>query len=401
MALGQWTQANFLAATKGNGPVGITYEQASALNGQTVQTSLTTRLDGLSSAGDMPIIGDAGYGRGAVCEGGSTNALAGRVTSTRDLTSAGWFNSLTAVSYINAANAAGPNAAGNYDESRIIAPGSASVRGESGAGGYVAAGRTSCASLWLASPANASASGIAAVYGNGTFSNAVLYAVASAIQPWQRGTLKVIEDGTKELFYVVNTFAGNPMDLLVDACQVDTMGFACEYKPGVGAAAVRLHDNYKYANGAAISAASGEMGVWLKFIPKGSTDPTEIPPPGTADTYTFFTFFNGFVRINLTSLKVEMQVNGGATQTSTNAIAFSRGDIVQFYVRFGNSKSTIMKYKIGSGAWVDLAMATSFAAVATNGDLRIFGSGGGANNFWCWIQDSATYLPGKNPQGVV
>ncbi len=391
LALGIYSQATFLTAT------GLTYSRA-ATAVQTLQTSATTRLDGISGSANIAMIGDAGYGRGAVSEGGSTNYLATVVADTRDLTSAGWAFTAGTRTYINAVNAAGPNAAGDYAESRIVIAGSQSVHAQSGGGGFLGAGKPVCASAWFASPLNGAASPISAVFGDAGFTNAALYAVGSAIQPWQRGTIKIIETAAAQIFYPCNSFTTVPEDLLVDACQVDSVGFALEYKPGVGAGAARTGDTYAYAGGSVL--ATGSFSPWLQFIPKNATTADETPPVAQSTTYTLWSFFGGFIRINNTTFRVEIQVNGGAVATSGVSIAFVRGDVIQIFASIGNGLPSVLKYRRNGGAAIDLVMATSFPAISSAvGDLYVFGAGGVLDNVWCWAQDCALYKPGFRPAG--
>ncbi len=404
LALGQMSQAAFLAGTTGGGAIGLTYTrpQVGGANLMTVQTSLATRIDNLSGAQDLPLIGNAGFGRGLVIEGNSLNYIGTGTFAVADPSNAagaGFFASGGTQTHITTANAAGPNPAGNYNESRFTLPTNLALFAQSGGGGYLGAGKPICASVWEASPLNAAASGIGVYAADGTFSNVGSYARPVAIQPWQRAEVPIVETGATQ-FYIGNSGSVPAFDLLMDSAQIDSMPFACEFKPGVGAGAIRTADHVRYVGGATLSAASGRLSVWLEFSPKCGTGATNIPPVANATTFTLCAFPGGFVRVNLASFKIEAQMNGGAVQTSTNAIAFSRGDNVQFFVSMGNSTNSVCKYKIGAGAWVDLVLTAFPAYVGGPGDLWVFGTGSAVDNVWCWAIDTATYKPGRTPAGA-
>ncbi len=267
------------------------------------------------------------------------------------------------------------------------------------------AGHTLFASYWASSRLVASvaqATFLGSFFGNGGGLNGIATGLPSAVYPWGAQGGEYDDAAAVDYFMPVNwDVAVGTIDCLVDACQLDSMGFRLEYKPGSGAGATRTTDTVVSAGGAVLSAASGQFSPYLKFVPKWDTSTRNVPPAANCTAFYLCSFADGFIRINKSTFKVEIQVNSGSTQTSANAVSWARGDVVEIFAAVGNSLASVLQYRVNGGSWTDLVMATSFSAVSTSGDLYWAGDGTNTGSLWCWLQDTATFKPGDAPAGVV
>ena len=185
--------------------------------------------------------------------------------------------------------------------------------------------------------------------------------------------------------------------VIADYAQYEAGDFVTEAIPtGTG---YRTVDMLSYATGSSLVASTGEVRFYAKMIPKFSST-MGVNYDGTAANgvsaawYLFSWGANGqnYAKINDSDKKLYVRIANGAAVTSTNAIAFSAFDVLEVDVRVGNNVSSVARYRLNAGAWVDLVLATVIDVPNPGANpIRVLSNdnataNGDSGAFPCWLQ---------------
>lgn len=164
----------------------------------------------------------------------------------------------------------------------------------------------------------------------------------------------------------------------------------------------RYNDRLSYANGANL-VDNGRINFNISFYPKGASNEdiwVRYEPGTTAISEYWYLWSFGssdYARINATDKKIEVSV-GGVTATSTNAISWSRQDLVEIYLQTGGNVASSAKYRINNGSWNNLNLTSTLGLISPPDSLKLLHDSsvvspdnGDTKQLVCWLKHITFY----------
>ncbi len=374
LALGHMSNAAFVAAT------GLQFARTT---GSTVQTSASTIHAGASA--DEPVIGNNTSDdsrRGLVIQPCTFNQVSASAdNSPRDLNVA-WAAGSSAT--VTSAYAAGPDG---------VTPGVGCTRAQISSGGYspyaslgpLGVPAAACFSSWQRSKDAAVNGDMQMIFVTATPSDGKTKTRAPS-NTWGRMELLwagssygagAVSDSRDYSGAVGGGQSARARDVLVDYIQFEWGDYSTEAIPT--GHSLRACDRVWDDDGATLVASNGQVKFEGSFIPKCASTQTiyrnSTAASATAAAWFLFSWGGGgdsYAKIKTSDRKLYVKVEGGTEYVSTNAISFSREDVVDVVVNVGNGVASVAKYRVNAGSWVDLVLATVPDVPAPSGDVAYF-----------------------------
>ncbi len=125
---------------------------------------------------------------------------------------------------------------------------------------------------------------------------------------------------------------------------------------------------------------SSKVRFYAKFFPKHSSAMTVYYDSGvfsgSVAAQYLWSFGGGsninYAKIDNSTKKLVVRLNNGTAVTSTNAFSWAQYDQVEVNVEIGNGSTSIARYAINGGAWVDLVLANVPDAATCTGSFSFF-----------------------------
>lgn len=186
----------------------------------------------------------------------------------------------------------------------------------------------------------------------------------------------------------------------VDLCQIETGDFATEVLGDLGPNIKREPDTLYWPTGTQLLRSDGTVHFRAKFTPKfASTMQVFNCDTGTttaASTY-FFLYSWGTTGQNRAAIKdsdkkLYVKFNNAGETVSTVAMAWSQYDLVEIEVKAGSSVTSVARYRLNGGSWIDLTMGANAQVPAPTGSVGILcdinpTSGNQPEAFPCWLHE--------------
>lgn len=374
-----------LGALAGGSGSGTAFEAATGLrftrasDGHTVQSSAATVL-AIAAGNDRARVGQAGGDatRGLVLEEARTN----HAFDARDMSASQW-TAGTASPTVN--HAAGPDGLVRACRTQPGASGYSNYHNATSFPGLT--NKPIIISSWFRGT-----SGSCTLQSYGP---TVYWAGSALTTTWKRFSNAVANGGGFPQYNPAD-FSGGPLvgqgaiDFLADLHQAEEGKFATEVIITTSATATRAAERLFHPAGASLVNA-GRLGLELKFIPKGAAGDYG------ADYAIWYVDANNKAIVDKTTKQLTVTI-GGATFTTTTALAWAAGDTVELWVEAGGGTlNTVVKSRVNGGSVT--THGTSGAAqgtlsVGSSLDLMCQGAG---NVLTAWIQEIAAYKSDKRP----
>lgn len=179
----------------------------------------------------------------------------------------------------------------------------------------------------------------------------------------------------------------------------------------------REDDRLSYATGSDLIAANNQVRFRALFSPMHDTTDQvmyNVDANGTAAIAWFLwswgTEATNYAYIRDSDKKLCVRIASGTQAVSTNAVAWTRYDVVEIFVAVGGGVASVAKYRVNGGAWVDLVLGTIADTPAPGANpIRILSNIDPATIVFptadrgqlpCWLHRVTFYPPSGAPIGV-
>ncbi len=234
--------------------------------------------------------------------------------------------------------------------------------------------------------------------------NAFTFFNAGASNTWQRA---VIVKGTASRRYWVSlearAWTGGDVAQLreayMDYAQVEAGDWPSECQGDVGNIANREPDCLRWPDGTQILTA-GQVHFRAIFTPKfASTMEVYNCTSGATVAATAYHFLYSWgvtgenrAAIKYSDHKLYVKFNNTGEITSSVAMAWSQYDLVEIEVKAGSNLTSVARYRLNNGSWVDLTLANVVQIPAPTGEVGILhdvhaNSGDLPESFPCWLHE--------------
>lgn len=166
-------------------------------------------------------------------------------------------------------------------------------------------------------------------------------------------------------------------DVIVDYQQYELGSYPTEV---IGTGNVARGNDRLYAAYGGNLIDSGKVRFYAKFYPKHASTQTVYYDSGFfggAVSAQFLWSFGGAANINYakidnSSKKLVVRLNNGTAITSTNTVSWSQYDQVEINIEVGSNSTSIARYALNGGAWVNLILANIVDVPICTGTFSFF-----------------------------